>query len=77
MCFSSLAAAVPTTSLSITLHLFQYIDLLNPSFNCFTNFTLSSVDQVTTGTYSFASVIFKVALSVPVALALTGAVVNT
>ena len=48
-------------------------------FNCFTNFTLSSADKVTTGTYSFTSFIFKVAPFALIALASVpiAAVVNT
>ena len=45
-------------SSGITLYSFQKTDLLNPSVNNFDNLTLSSVDKVTTGTLSFASVIF-------------------
>ena len=47
--------------------------------NNFDNFTLSFADKVTIGTWSFASVILKVALSAPVASALApiAAEVNT
>ena len=38
-------------------YLFQLIVLLKPDFNCWSNFALSWVDKVTTGTYSFVSVI--------------------
>ena len=38
-------------------YLFQLIILLKPDFNCWSNFALSGVDKVTTGTYSFVSVI--------------------
>ena len=37
--------------------MFQLITLLKPDFNCCNNFSLSSVDKVTTGTYKFVSVI--------------------
>ena len=38
-------------------YLFQLIVLLKLDFNCWSNFGLSWVDKVTTGTYSFVSVI--------------------
>ena len=38
-------------------YLFQLIVLLKPDFNCWSNFALSWVDKVTTGTCSFVSVI--------------------
>ena len=39
--------------------LFQLIVLLKPDFNCCNRFALSWVDEVTTGTQSFVSVIAK------------------
>ena len=50
MHFSPLLAAISTNILSITLHLSQQIDILNPSLNNFDNFVLSSADKVTIGT---------------------------
>ena len=44
-------------------YLFQKIDLLNPSLNCFVKFTLSLVDKVTIGTCNLASVISNFAES--------------
>ena len=38
-------------------YLFQLIAFLNPDFSCSSNFSLSLVDKVTTGTYKFVSVI--------------------
>ena len=38
-------------------HLFQIIVFLKPGFSCWSNFALSLVDKVTTGTYNFVSVI--------------------
>ena len=40
-------------------YLFQLIVLLKPDFNCCNRFALSLVDEVTTGTQSFVSVIAK------------------
>ena len=37
--------------------MFQLLVLLKPDFNCWSNFALSWVDKVTTGTWSFVSVI--------------------
>ena len=42
------------------LYLFHLMVLLNPAFNCSNNLLSSSVDRVTTGTYSFTSVITDV-----------------
>ena len=47
--------------LGIILYLFQLTNLLNPSFNCPDNSTLSSVSKVTTKRKSFATVFLKVA----------------
>ena len=66
MYFSSLALLMLTTLLLITLYLFQQTDFLNPLINSFDNFTLSSADKVTIETFSFASVLLKVALPAPV-----------
>ena len=44
------------------LYLFHLIVLLNPVFNCSKSW-LSSVDKVTTGAYSFVSVILNIAFS--------------
>ena len=41
-------------------YLFQLNVLLKPDFNCFNSFTLSWVDEVTTGTLSFVSVTINV-----------------
>ena len=38
-------------------YLFPLIVFLKPDFNCWSNFALSWVDKVTTGTQSFVSVI--------------------
>ena len=38
-------------------YLFQLIVFLKPDFSCWSNFSLSLVDKVTTGTYNFVSVI--------------------
>ena len=38
-------------------YLFQLIVLLKPDFNCLSNFSLSLVHRITTGTYNFVSVI--------------------
>ena len=38
-------------------YLFQLIVFLKPDFNCWSNFSLSLVDKVTTRTYNFVSVI--------------------
>ena len=38
-------------------YLFQLIVCLKPDFSCWSNFALSLVDKVTTGTYNFVSVI--------------------
>ena len=40
------------------LHLFQYTVLLNPNYSCSKCFLWFSVDKVTIGTYSFASVVW-------------------
>ena len=37
-----------------------FIILLKPDFNCWSNFTLSCVDKVTTRIYSFVSVIANI-----------------
>ena len=50
MYFSSLTAAISTVLLGVTLCSFQYIGLLNPSFNSFVNSELSSTDKVILGT---------------------------
>ena len=47
----------------------QLIVLLNPDFNYWRKFTLSCFDKVTTGTWSFVSVIANVPL--PVGLVIT------
>ena len=59
---SLLLAAVSTILFPITIHLFQQTVLLNPSINSFDSFALPSADKVTIGTWSFASVILKIAL---------------
>ena len=41
------------------LYLFHFTVLLNPDFNCFKSFYHFCVDKVTTGTYSFVSVIWN------------------
>ena len=41
-------------------YLFQLITLLKPDYNCWSSLELSCVDKVTTGTYSFVSVIVNV-----------------
>ena len=41
------------------LYLFHFIVLLNPVFNCFKSFVSFSFDKVTTGTYTFVSVIWS------------------
>ena len=38
-------------------YLFKLIVFLKPDFNCWSNFSLSLVDKVKTGTYNFVSVI--------------------
>ena len=50
-------------------YLFQLIVLLIPDFNCWSNYALSWVDNVTTGTKSFVSVIAN--LIAPVELVIT------
>ena len=50
MYFISLTAAISTTLLGVTLYSFQYIGLLNPSFNSFVNLELYFIDKVTIGT---------------------------
>ena len=50
-------------------YLFQLIVLLRPDFNRWSNFALSWVDKVTTGTKSFVSVIAN--LPAPVELVIT------
>ena len=50
-------------------YLFQLIVLLKADFNCWSNFALSWVDKVTTGTKSFVSVIAN--LPAPVELVIT------
>ena len=45
----------------IDLYLFHLIVLLNPVLNCSKSVFSFSVDKVTTGTYSFTSVILNVA----------------
>ena len=52
-------------------YLFQLIVLLKPDFNCWSNYALSWVDNVTTGTKSFVSVIAN--LIAPVELVITQA----
>ena len=44
------------------MYLFHLIVLLNLDFNCSRKLLSSSVDEVTTGTYNFVSVIWNVAL---------------
>ena len=39
------------------MHLFHFIVLLNPDFNCSNNLLSFSIDQVTTGTYNLQLVI--------------------
>ena len=39
------------------MHLFHFIVILNPDFNCSNNLLLFSADKVTTGTYNLQSVI--------------------
>ena len=39
--------------------MFQLVTLLKPDLNCYNNFSLSSVDKVTTGTYKFVPVILN------------------
>ena len=50
-------------------YLFQLIVLLKPDFNCRSNFALSCVNKVTTGTLSFVSVILN--FPAPVELVIT------
>ena len=73
------------------LYLFYLIVLLNPDFNCSKKLLSSFVDKVTTGTYSFVSVILNVAfvgllisgncgfssVPVPINLSLVTLLVNT
>ena len=37
----------------LVLYSFQEVGLLNPSFNCFVSFTLSSADKATMGIYNY------------------------
>ena len=46
----------------LNIYLFQLIVFLKPDFNCWSNFSLSLVDKVTTGRYNFVSVIVIVEL---------------
>ena len=55
-------------------YLFQLIVFLKPDFNCWSNFSLSLVDKVTAGTYSFVSVIEN--FSSPVELVITQSKIN-
>ena len=50
-------------------YLFQLIVFLKPDFNCRSNFALSCVNKVTTGTLSFVSVILN--FPAPVELVIT------
>ena len=52
--------------------MFQLITLLKPDLNCCNNFSLSSVDKVTTGTYKFVSVILNFPLPVELVKAQLG-----
>ena len=45
-------------------YLFELIVFLNTDFSCWSNFSLSFVDKVTTGTYNFVSVIANFSSSV-------------
>ena len=44
------------------MHLFHFIVILNPDFNCSNNLLSFSADKVTTGTYNLQSVISNFAL---------------
>ena len=50
MYFSSLTSSISIILLGVTFYSFQGIGLLNPSFNNFDSFELSSTDKVTIGT---------------------------
>ena len=45
------------------MYLLNFIDLLNPDFNCSNSLLLFSADKVTTGTYNLQSVISNFAFS--------------
>ena len=54
------------------MYLFNFIVILNPDYNCSKSLLSSSVDKVTTDTYSFVSVIWNVAFAESSILYTTG-----